>query len=311
MKRKRYPWIILIILILLLNGALFSWMLSDRSRELKRDAKTALVTENISWIAESVSDILQQAQSRIEKDLIKAAAAKHVIAHRESSGASMEHSFTAYDEAIRDGATMVEQDIVISADGTLYVFHDLNTYRMTGVNRTFAGMTDDEIDQIQTYAGEKILRLSEVFDRYGETITYVIELKSADQKTTEAFISLVEEYGNQDRIIAECFSLDVLKILEERFTEMPKLYLCDNQYSVDKGIEETYVDIISVVDFLMTDNNAKKVHDSGKQFSVWPLQSEDQIRRAIELGADCYFTENVKLALTLEEEYGYEKRNEE
>lgn len=310
MRRKNYPWIILIILFLLLNGVLLSWMLSDRHRALEQDAETALAAEDIGQAARTVSDTMEKAQARIEKDLARAEAARHVIAHRGASGASLEHSFTTYDAAVRDGASMIEQDIVISADGTLYVSHDMNASRMTGVNRAFSDMTDAEIDQLRTYAGEKTLRLSEVFDRYGESITYVTELKDTDQRTIDAFVSLVEEYGYQDHIIVQCLFLDTLRILENSFPDMPKMYLCRSQDSVNNGTATEEIDIISVEDFLMTEDNARKVRDSGKQFSAWTLQSEDQIRRAIDLGAVNYFTDNVKLALSLEEEYGYEKRHE-
>jgi len=310
MKRKLYPWIIITILILFFVGMLLGWLISDRYQDLEQDAKTASAAEDICQAAENVTDAMQGAQTGAEEDLIKAAAAHHVVAHRGSSGDSLEHSFTEYDEAIADGAVMIEQDIVISADGTLYVSHDEDAYRMAGVDRAFVNMTDSEIDQIRTYAGEKTLRLSEVFDRYGESIKYVIELKNTDQRTIDAFTSLVRKYGNQDQIIAECFYLDTLRILEDRFPNMPKLYLCRDQGSINSGVTSDEIDIISVKDFLMTEDNAHLVHDSGKQFSAWTLQGEDQIRRAIDLGVDIYFTDDVRLALAIEEEYGYEKRND-
>ena len=236
-------------------------------------------------------------------------AAEHVYAHRGSSGDSAEHSFRQYDEAIGDGAAYIEQDIVISKDGTLYVSHDTDAGRMTGTNRNYSDMTDEEIDQLTTYAGEKILKLGEVFDRYGTSINYVIELKNTDRATEDAFASLVDQYGLRDRIIVQCFYTDTLEYLEGIFPEMPKLCLVKEANALEQGIEAPYVDIICVEQSMMTEETASRVHDSGKLFSAYTLVSEDEIRSAIDLGVDTYFTDSVALAISLEESYGLETRN--
>ena len=59
----------------------------------------------------------------------------------------------------------------------------------------------------------------------------------------------------------------------------------------------------------MTEETASRVHDSGKLFSAYTLVSEDEIRSAIDLGVDTYFTDSVALAISLEESYGLETRN--
>ncbi|MBQ9015863.1 MAG: glycerophosphodiester phosphodiesterase [Firmicutes bacterium] len=293
-----------------MNASILAWMITDRYQGLRQEEDSIRAAADIAEAAAAASDSARRAQGKAEKALIKAQAAEHICPHRGSSGESLEHSFTAYDEAIRDGAVMIEQDIVISAEGTLYVSHDLSPYRMCGVDRAFSDMTDAQIDQLRTYAGEKVLRLSDVFDRYRDSVQYVVELKSADQRTIDAFIALVEQYGNQQRVTAECFEQEVLRILEERFPDMPKLFLCRTQAAIDQGCELPYADIISVREDLMTEANARRVHDSGKGFSAWPMYNEDEIRRAIDLDTDIYFADDVKLAFTLEEEYGYQKRNE-
>ena len=49
---------------------------------------------------------------------------------------------------------------------------------------------------------------------------------------------------------------------------------------------------------------------AGKKFSVWTLDTEDSIKKAIDMGVDTYFTNDTPLALRLEREYGLEKRME-
>lgn len=57
--------------------------------------------------------------------------------------------------------------VVTSKDGTLYVSHDSSAQKITGVDKLYSEMTDEEIDELRTVDGQKILRLSEVFDKYG------------------------------------------------------------------------------------------------------------------------------------------------
>lgn len=316
MRKHPVIIVILIIALLLINGTLFAWVFRGQEQQLAQEETDAVkgAVKEITAVAEIVSDEAQDTVKTTEKSLRRELAADHIYVHRASSGVSLEHSFRQYDEAIADGARYIEQDIVISRDGTLYVSHDLTAYRMTGVNRAFADMSDEEIDGLRTHAGEKTLRLSEVFDRYGRSIDYVIELKSADRRTTDAFSALVDQYGFQDQIIVQCFYLDTLQILEDIYPDMPKLYLVKYAGNLDKGYETPYVDIISVELSMMTEKNVNRAHEDGKQFNVWPLTDEgavftdDQIRQAIDLGVDSYFTDDVKQAMAIEEDYGYEKR---
>jgi len=316
MKKHPAIMIISILLLLLIVGATFAWVLKTQAAQLRQEEETAVraAAEDIVTAAGIISGEAENAAGKAEKMLRRELAADHIYAHRATSGISLEHSFRQYDEAIADGARYIEQDIVISGDGTLYVSHDLTAYRLTGVNRAFADMTDEEIDALRTRAGEKTLRLSEVFDRYGRDVDYVIELKSADRRTIDAFAALVDQYGFQNQIIVQCFYLDTLQILEDIYPDMPKLYLVEYAGELDKGYEAPYVDIISVELSMMTEGNINRAHEGGKQFNVWPLTNEGavfsdaQLRRAIDLGVDTYFTDDVKQAMAIEEDYGYEKR---
>lgn len=237
--------------------------------------------------------------------------ASHVYSHRGSAGAN-EHSFDAYDDAIAAGSKYIEQDLVISADGVLFVSHDLTAGRLTGNGLTFSSASSEEIESLTTRTGNRILRLSEVFDRYGKDITYVIELKSSDQATINAFEELVDQYDFSDVIIVQSTSTDVLSILEEKFPDMPKLYVCKSQSGFYDSLEMPYVDIISVdIDRgLMTESNCEAAHEHGKMFSAWTLDYESSIREAIRMGVDTYFTNDTPLALSLEREYGLQERGE-
>ena len=251
----------------------------------------------------------EAAAAAAEKDAEEAAIASHVYSHRGSAGPE-EHSFKAYDAALEAGAQNVDLDIVISSDGELYVSHDLNAVTMTGYNGMYEYMSSETIDSLKTEAGNKILRLSEVFDKYGKDVLYTIELKPHSDACIEAFEKVVDEYGFEDVIIVQSLYPDVLETLEEKYPDMQKLYVAWSQADFEYVLDKDYADIISVKASagLMTEANCKAAHDNGKLFSAWTLDSEETIRKAIDMGVDTYFTNDTPLALKLEREYGLNER---
>lgn len=262
------------------------------SRKAVRDDADELGNyEGLSMIANAANAIVADCM-----------AAQHVYSHRGSAGPE-EHTFTAYDQAIEDGSMYIEQDVVISRDGTLYVSHDIDAGRITGAGRMYVDMTDEEIDKLRTAAGSNTLRLEDVFDRYGKTVSYVIELKSNDMATIDEFEDVVNRSGLRDRVIVQSFYASALESVEKDFPDMPKLCLCRTQRDMDYAIKLPYVDIVSVSNALMNEDNCSRVHGAGKEFNVWTLDSEDEIRRAIDIGVDTYFTNDTGLAINLEKRY--------
>lgn len=296
MKRRNKVLIIVILLMLILT-ALISVRIYDRGRVLN----TARVMEAVTKeTRESLAGVEEDAAAGIEEMI-----ASHVYSHRGSDGAE-EHSFKAYDSAIEAGSRYIEQDVVMSADGILYVSHDFNAWLMTGYDGLYEHMSSEAIDNLRTRAGNKILRLSEVFDRYGRSINYVIELKPDNDACVEAFMKLVDEYELGDLITVQSMYPGRLEELETRYPDMPKLFVCRSQAELYRALDSAYIDIISVkADAgLMTLSNCEEAHDHNKLFSAWILNSEEAIKNAIDMGVDTYFTADTPLALSLEREYG-------
>ena len=247
-------------------------------------------------------------EAAAKKEAEDAEVASHVYSHRGSAGPE-EHSFKAYDAAIKAGSRYIEQDVVITSDNVLYVSHDLNAVTMTGYNGMYEYISSETVDGLTTEAGNKILRLSEVFDKYGRDINYVIELKPNSDACIEAFEKLVDEYGFSDVITVQSLYPEVLETLEEKYPDMTKLYVAWSQADFDYVVDKPYADIISVkaAAGLMTEANCEAAHENGKLFSAWTLDSEETIKKAIDMGVDTYFTNDTPLALRLEREYGLEE----
>ena len=224
--------------------------------------------------------------------------AAHVYSHRGACKDATEHTLRAYDLAVEYGSRFLEQDVVLSADGTLFVSHDLSALRLTGVDRLYGEMTDDEIAALRTTDGQRILSLGEVFDRY-ERVNFVVELKTAD--AAEAFLTLIEEKAVTGRVLAQSNDPAVLEKLEETVPEMKKLLLLGGQQAFEAALECTAADVLAVDKILMTAENLTAAHKAGKEFNVWTLNTEEELQKAIGMGVDTYFTNDTALALRLEQ----------
>ncbi len=309
MKKKT---LILSIIIMLILAMLSLALILHMSRSIKEtvDEHTEETAEELEQ-EEAEREAQKAEEEAAMQEIEDAAIASHVYSHRGSAGAE-EHSFKAYDAAIEAGSRYIEQDVVISSDGILYVSHDENAVYMTGYDGMYEYMSSETIDSLETDAGNKILRLSEVFDKYGDNVNYVIELKTNSDACTEAFEKLVEEYGLEDSVIVQSMHAETLESIEKKYPDMPKLFVCWNQGDFDYVLDLPYVDIISVKSDVETgifnESNCKAAHDAGKLFGAWTLNTEEEIKGAIDMGVDNYFTDDTALALSIEREYGQEVR---
>ncbi|GBD60253.1 glycerophosphodiester phosphodiesterase [Tetragenococcus halophilus] len=228
----------------------------------------------------------------------------YVISHRGASGEEIEHTFKSYDLALGYGTKYIEQDLVTSKDGTLYVSHDENAERLTGVDKNYKDMTDDEIAKLRTDDDQYILKLEDVFKKYEDSTYYAIELKEKDNSgAIKPFENLVKKYDLEDKIIVQARNKGVLESLNTSFPGMPKLILVNNDDELDNALKQDYVDIIGANADLMNKDNVKKAHDNDKDFNVWTLNSTDEIKKAIDLNVDSYFTNYTAKALTIEDNY--------
>lgn len=225
-----------------------------------------------------------------------------VYSHRGASGEEIEHTVAAYDLAILYGSKYIEQDLVTSRDNTLYVSHDLSAKRITGVDKLFSDMSDDEISNLRTEDNEKILSLQNVFDRYGDTVNYVIELKE-NSNQTKLFEDLVKKNSLEDNIVVQASDIKPLQDLSKSFPNMPKLLLVKSQSELEKAVTYDIVDIVAAEKSMMTKENVKLVHGHEKLFNIWTINSTSEIKKAIDLGIDNYFTNFTAKALALENKY--------
>lgn len=128
------------------------------------------------------------------------------IAHRGASGERLEHSWEAYDLALRDGADVLELDLRSTSDGILVVAHDADLVRLTGVPLRVA---DAPLADLRATVGDKApVPLIDVLARYPGRLN--LEIKDNRPEIAERLRKLLRDTGRESSVIVASFHADVL-----------------------------------------------------------------------------------------------------
>lgn len=219
-----------------------------------------------------------------------------------NSGSSSEERYTmaAFDSAVEGGSVCLSMPVVAAKDGTLYVAYDDYLRDMTGLDGYLSGMSDGQIAEVKTKGGNDIVKLSDVFEKYGTDVNYVIEIRYANERNIMPFVETVKKAGVADVTSVSSYYFGALDIVENEFPDMPKIFLSENEVDLAEAQRSETVDLISVNRDLMTAENLAAVHESGKKFGAWTLNSEEDIKSAVSMGLDSYFTDEGALAVSIE-----------
>ena len=153
--------------------------------------------------------------------LAREAGRVHVCGHRGYSLRYPENTLPALQAAKAWGATTVEIDVVLTADGEPIVLHDLTLDRTTDGHGFAADLDLDHIRGLDAgpglhprFAGTRVPTLGETLDwATREEMGLVLEIKEAERPdlAVDRTAALIEATGAADRVIVISFDHVVLK----------------------------------------------------------------------------------------------------
>ena len=269
-----------------------------------------------AYIIKTVGDMKEQREAaqaeEIAQQEAEAAAAEETATQEEASKKSDKvyaysgskdkgkYTMAAYDSAVEAGCGAIVIPFVVSQDGTLIVADDDFAQDLTGYSGYFSGMTDGQIENLQTKSGEKILKVTDVFDKYGRDMHYIIDVRYTSERNLMALKELIEkkDYADVVSISSEYFS--GLRTLDNEFPNTPKIFLCTGEEGWGEALGSEYVDAISVSKDMMSEERCKAAKERKKKFGAGILSSEEDIKKAMEMDADFCFTDEAALAAGIE-----------
>lgn len=146
-----------------------------------------------------------------------------IIAHRGYSSKYPENTILAFKKAIEAGADGIELDTHMTVDKKIIVHH----FYALGTTNNGAGFISEKPSEYirsldagswkdKSFAGEKIPFLSEVFETFGKTIHYELELKAHPQPFADETIKIVQQYDLINNITFTSYQYPLLAYIKKQ-----------------------------------------------------------------------------------------------
>ncbi len=213
-----------------------------------------------------------------------------IIAHRGASFSAYENSYSAFKEAIRQHADMIELDIHLTQDGFFIIHHDpVIKYE----NQTF-NIADTKLEEIENLSlpnGEKVPLLSDVLRSFLADIAFNIEIKCEISENQFNDV-LLEAGGDNSKIIVSSFKLKVLEELKEKKLnyKLGFLYTFPNNRDLKMALRYSYIDSFNPYYRFLTKKRIRLFHDLKKEVITWTVDKKANILKLVKNGVNGIIT---------------------
>lgn len=247
-----------------------------------------------------------------------------VIAHRGASWDAPEHTFAAWDLALESGADWIEQDLQLTRDGVLVVFHDDSLDRVArgpaaDCSGTVRSKTRAQLQRCDVgswfntkypprarseFAAQRIPTLDEVLARYRRRAKFYIELKAPDEAPgmEQALLEALTRHGlaadsaARARVIVQSFSaasLQRVAALAPGYTLVQLLGDRLDEATLDADLARiaTYAQGIGPSRRHVNRTLVKRAHANGLVVHPYTVNDEAEMRQLLSLGVDGMFTD--------------------
>jgi len=226
-----------------------------------------------------------------------------IIAHRGASEDAPENTIAAFELAWRQGADGIEGDFHLTGDGHIVCIHDKDTERVSGEKLLIRESTLQELRPLdvgawhdETYRGERIPTLAEVFSTVPEDKVIYIEVKSGP----EIIPALLEEIDNSglrlEQIVVISFDKDVIKGLKAKAPQFKAYWLSSlERHKITGMVTPNPAAVLEILkdiraDGVSTNGNADEsfvgsILNRGYEHHVWTIDDVDIARKFKEWGS--------------------------
>jgi glycerophosphoryl diester phosphodiesterase len=243
-----------------------------------------------------------------------------IIAHRGYSQKYPENTLIAFLKAKELRANGIEMDVHMTNDSELVIHHDYSLKEFDGEkvfihNQSFEKIKTFDMGSLlhKTFMNERIPTLRQVFDEIGGDLHYEIELKGFTLDFIRLVVNLVKEYNFLANVEFTSPHVSLLFRLKSLYPEA-KIGLFANPFPswMDKELGNLLLlnnlklgkfDVahcpLSIIDSSLVSilkQNSILVHAAD-------CNSEEELKKAYQLGVDQLSTNNLETALRLRDEY--------
>lgn len=156
----------------------------------------------------------------------------HLISHRGGAAMAPENTIAAFEEARKISAD-ISMDLSVTSDGELVLMHDDYVDRTTDGHGLLCEMSLRSVQQLDAgswfspdYAGERIPTLTEVFDTFGNTTLYHMDLKKrkscvgiSQLEVVDKVVQVIWKRGLQKNVAFTVEDAEVLTYVKRRLPD--------------------------------------------------------------------------------------------
>jgi glycerophosphoryl diester phosphodiesterase len=234
-----------------------------------------------------------------------------VVAHRGSSAVHPEHTFAGYEQAIAEGADLLECDVRLTADGHLVCVHDRRIDRTSDGRGVVSAKTLDQLRRWDFGSGS-VLLLEDLMDLAlgaDRPVGLAIETKHpnryaglVEQRVAEAVRTvglLPSRFDQHSRIFFMSFAELALRRWREMAPAAPTVFLMER---VPLRCRRGWLPFSaraagpSVEILRAYPEYARRVHRAGGRVFVWTVDEPEDIDLCRELQVDAIITNRPGVA---------------
>jgi len=207
-----------------------------------------------------------------------------IIGHRGASAVAPENTMAAFAVAVEASADGIEFDVRLSRDGVPVIIHDDNLQRTHGLRRRVVDSTAEELRSVNVPSLRDLCELMA-----GNSLILYLEIKDSSAQLAERCCELVREFSFEERVIVECFDLNVLKPIDLTTAALfePRIYPDRNLVDRALGVGAS---VLALHHRLAKPPLVEKAKLAGLRIVVWTVDDPAWVARAQSLGIEAVIT---------------------
>lgn len=228
-----------------------------------------------------------------------------LVAHRGAAPYAPENTFAAFEKARELGARSIEFDVMMSADGELFVFHDSDLKRTSNGRGQFGDSSSDYIASLDAgswfsrqFHDEKIPTLKEALRWFARhSIHANIELKPLPGRTddtTTAVLSCINQCWSDDTLppLVSSFDEQALLLCSRLSPELPLgLLLLGWKKDWLSRIQNVNGVSVHLPKHVVNEERIQMIKKEGYAVCIYTVNSKKWARRFWEWGADAIISD--------------------
>lgn len=237
-----------------------------------------------------------------------------ICAHRGANETHPENTLTAFEEAVRLGAQMIELDVRMTKDNKLIVIHDETVDRTTNGTGHVSDLTWRKIRKLDAgkwkskkFEGEKIPLFKKILAVFPKNIWLNVHIKG-DEKLGEAVAAIIMSKKRTHQVIMACSKKSALGV--RKMDQQTRLCNMERKESRTAYIKETIEGEFSTIQLIKIrsdnsfGNDITRLRKHGIRINYFFSNTAEEGIELFDMGVDFILTDRLETMLQAAETVG-------